>query len=127
MGVRQVGGGKMVGGGGLFSQFIGKPWTSYSSGSNYFALSPKGVGPGIIPKFDDRQPLGNARYPTQLGPQLAKLGQAGGRRSRKHIRGGGVLDGATYLVNNFNAKLEGTSRPLNPDPHSQPFLKTCSI
>jgi len=134
MGVRQVGGGgKMVGGGGLFSQFIGKPWTSYSSGSNYFALSPKGVGPGIIPKFDDRQPLGNARYPTQLGPQLAKLGQRGGsggsnRGSRKHIRGGGVLDGATYLVNNFNAKLGGTSRPLNPDPHSQPFLKnSCSV
>lgn len=123
MGVRQMGGSgnKMVGGG-FFSQFIGKPWTPDSLGSNYFAPSLKGVGSGIVPKFDDRQPLGNARYPTQLGPQLAKLGQAGGRRSRKHIRGGGVLDGATYLVNNFNAKLEGTSRPPNPDPHVQKFL-----
>jgi hypothetical protein len=122
--IRQGGGGQMVGGG-FVSQFIGKPWTPDSLGSNYFALSPKGV---VVPKFDDGRPLGNARYPTQLGPQLAKLGQAGGRRSRKHIRGGGVLDGATYLVNNFNAKLGGTSRPLNPDPRSQPFLKTsCSV
>lgn len=55
-----------------------------SIGRNYFALSPKGVGTGLVPKFDDGRPLGNARYPTQLGPQLAKLGQAGGRRSRKY-------------------------------------------
>lgn len=99
-----------------------------SIGRNYFALSPKGVGTGLVPKFDDGRPLGNARYPTQLGPQLAKLGQAGGRRSRKNIRGGGVLDGVTYLVNNLNAKLGGTSRPTNPDPHVQPISKTsCSV
>ena len=126
-GGQRGGSNNQTGGKSFVSQFIGKPWTPDSLGSNYFSLSPKGVGTGVVPKFDDGQPLGSARYPTQLGPQLAKLGQAGGRRSRKHIRGGGVLDGATYLVNNFNAKLEGTSRPLNPDPHSQPFLKTCSI
>lgn len=128
--VRQSGGGggQMIGGRGFMSQFIGKPWSPDSIGRNYFALSPKGVGTGVVPKFDDGRPLGNARYPTQLGPQLAKLGQAGGRRSRKNIRGGGVLDGATYLVNNLNAKLEGTSRPANPDPHVQPISKTsCSV
>ena len=121
---------QMVGGRGFISQFIGKPWSTDSIGRNYFALSHKGVGPGIIPTLDNRQALGNARYPTQLGPQLAKLGQAGGRRrSMKNIKGGGVLDGVTYLVNNLNAKLGGTSRPTNPDPHVQPISKTssCSV
>ena len=126
--VRQSGGGFMSMSQSM-SQFIGKPWTTDSIGRNYFALSPKGVGTGLVPKFDDGRPLGNARYPTQLGPQLAKLGQAGGRRrSMKNIRGGGVLDGATYLVNNLNAKLDGTSRPTNPDPQFQPISKTsCSV
>ena len=85
--VRQSGGGFMSQ---SMSQFIGKPWTPDSIGRNYFALSPKGVGTGLVPKFDDGRPLGNARYPTQLGPQLAKLGQAGGRRSRKNISHKGV-------------------------------------
>lgn len=121
--VRQSGGG-----GGFISQFIGKPWTPDSIGRNYFALSPKGVGTGLVPKFDDGRSLGNARYPTQLGPQLAKLGQAGGRRSRKNIKGGGVLDGATYLVNNLNAKLQGLPLPANPYPHVQPISKTsCNV
>ena len=126
--VRQSGGGFMSMSQSM-SQFIGKPWTTDSIGRNYFALSPKGVGTGLVPKFDDGRPLGNARYPTQLGPQLAKLGQAGGRRrSMKNIRGGGVLDGATYLVNNLNAKLDGTSRPTNPDPQFQPISKSsCSV
>lgn len=116
------------GGGGFVSQFIGKPWTPDSLGSNYFALSPKGVGTGVVPTFDDGRPLGSARYPTQLGPQLAKLGQAGGRRSRKNIRGGGIIDDITYSFNNLNAKLAGTPRPFDPNPHSQPFLKTsCSV
>ena len=84
--VRQGGGG-----GGFISQFIGKPWSTDSLGSNYFALSPKGVGTGHVPKFDDGRPLGSARFPTQLGPQLPKLGQLGGSRSRKNIRGGGLL------------------------------------
>ena len=126
--VRQSGGGFMSMSQSM-SQFIGKPWTTDSIGRNYFALSPKGVGTGLVPKFDDGRPLGNARYPTQLGPQLAKLGQAGGRRrSMKNIRGGGVLDSATYLVNNLNAKLDGTSRPTNPDPQFQPISKSsCSV
>ena len=130
--VHQGGGGSggQMAGGGFISQFIGKPWTPDSLRGNFFSLSPKGVGTGHVPTFDDGRPLYSARFPTQLGPQVPKLGQAGGsyRRSRKNIRGGGVLDGATYLVNNFNAKLAGTTRPLNPDPHVQPFLKTsCSI
>lgn len=128
MGRIRQGGGDQMNGGGFISQFIGKPWTPDSIGRNFFALSPKGVGTGVVPKFDDGRPLGSARYPTQLGPQLAKLGQAGGRRrSRKNIRGGGILDGATYLVNNFNAKLEGTSRPPNPDPRVQFLKRSCSI
>ena len=129
--IRQSGGGQMVGGRGFISQFIGKPWSTDSIGRNYFDLSPKGVGTGVVPRFDDGRPLYNARFATQLGAPVPKLGQAGGSsgsRSRKNIRGGGVLDGATYLLNNFNAKLGGTTRPLNPDPHSQPFLKnSCSV
>ena len=121
--VRQGGGG-----GGFISQFIGKPWSTDSLGSNYFALSPKGVGTGHVPKFDDGRPLGSARFPTQLGPQLPKLGQLGGSRSRKNIRGGGIIDDITYSVNNLNAKLAGTPRPFDPNPHSQPFLKnSCSV
>ena len=122
-------------GGGIISQFIGKPWNTDSIGRNYFALSPKGVGTGVVPKFDDGQPLGNARYPTQLGPQLAKLGQIGGRsrKNRKHSRGitgggvisdlGNMVDNAKYSWNNFTAKLEGSSRPLNPNPYVQPISK----
>ena len=121
--VRQGGGG-----GGFISQFIGKPWSTDSLGSNYFALSPKGVGTGHVPKFDDGRPLGSARFPTQLGPQLPKLGQLGGSRSRKNIRGGGIIDDITYSFNNLNAKLAGTPRPFDPNPHSQPFLKnSCSV
>ena len=118
------GSGQMTGGGEFFSQFIGKPWSTDSIGRNYFALSPKGVGTGVVPKFDDGRPLYNARFATQLGPQVPKLGQiGGGSRSRKNIRGGGVLDGATYLVNKFNAKLDGMPRPQNPDPSDQSRLK----
>ena len=134
MGRIRQGGGQMVGGGGssgFISQFIGKPWTTDSIGSNYFALSPKGVGTGVVPKFDDGQPLGNARYPTQLGPQLAKLGQLGGstiKKSRKNVRGGGVIsdlgnmvDNAKYSWNNLNAKLAGENPPLNPNSYNQPI------
>ena len=125
--IRQGGGGQMVGGG-FISQFIGKPWSTDSIGRNYFALSPKGVGTGHVPKFDDGRPLGNARFATQLGAQVPKLGQVGGRRSRKNIKGGGIIDDITYSFNNLNAKLAGTPRPFDPNPHSQPFLKTsCSV
>lgn len=119
-------------GGGIISQFIGKPWNTDSIGRNYFALSPKGVGTGLVPKFNDGQPLGNARFPTQLGPQLAKLGQVGGRsKSRKRSReitGGGIVsdlsnmvDNAKYSWNNFTAKLAGISGPPNPNPYVQPI------
>jgi hypothetical protein len=134
--VHQGGGGSgQMAGGGFMSQFIGKPWSPGSIG-NYFSLSPKGVGTGHVPKFDDGRPLYNARFATQLGAQVPKLGQrggssggfSGGSRSRKNIRGGGILDGATYLLNKVDATLSGTSRPLNPDPHSQPFLnKSCNM
>lgn len=120
-----------TGGGGFVSQFIGKPWTPDSLGSNYFSLSPKGVGTGVVPKFDDGQPLGNARYPTQLGPQVAKGGQqAGGKRSRKSVKGGGIIsdlgnmmDNVTYSWNNLNSKLAGENSPPNPNPYNQPISK----
>jgi len=118
-----------TGGGNFVSQFIGKPWTSDSLG-NYFALSPKGVGTGVVPKFDDGQPLGSARYPTQLGPQLAKqLGQAGGsrKRSRKNVRGGGVVgdfyDNAKYSLSKLTSRMEGINPPPNPNPYVQPISK----
>jgi hypothetical protein len=116
-------GGQMTGGG-FISQFIGKPWTPDSLGSNYFALSPKGVGTGVVPRFDDGRPLYNARFATQLGAQVPKLGQAGGRRSRKNIRGGGFFDDIRHSFDNFNAKLDGTPRPINPNPYVQPISKT---
>jgi hypothetical protein len=120
------------GGGGFISQFIGKPWTPDSIGRNYFALSPKGVGTGVVPTFDDGRPLSNARYPTQLGPQVAKLGQHGGRTSRKNVRGGGIIgdfgnmvDNVKYSWNNLNTKLAGENPPPNPNPYVQPISKTC--
>ena len=127
--IRQSGGSQMVGGRGFISQFIGKPWSTDSIGRNYFDLSPKGVGTGVVPRFDDGRPLYNARFATQLGAPVPKLGQAGGsnKRSKKNIKGGGIIDDITYSFNNLNAKLAGTPRPFDPDPHSQPFLKTCSI
>ena len=117
-----------TGGGNFVSQFIGKPWTPDSLG-NYFALSPKGVGTGVVPKFDDGRPLGSARYPTQLGPQLAKLGQAGGsrKRSRKNVRGGGFVgdfyDNAKYSLYKLTSRMEGINPPPNPNPYVQPISK----
>ena len=103
----------------------------------YFALSPKGVGTGIVPKFDDGRPLGNARFPTQLGPQLAKLGQVGGGGggSRKRskgikVKGGGIVsdfnnmvDSAKYSWNSFNDKMAGNNPPTNPAPFNQPISR----
>jgi len=128
--VHQGGGGSsQMTGGGFFSQFIGKPWSTDSIGRNYFALSPKGVGTGVVPRFGEGRPLGSARFATQLGPQVPKLGQiGGGRRSKKNIRGGGIFGDLTYSFNNISAKMAGTPRPLSPDPLNQPFLKkSCSI
>lgn len=124
---------QMVGGKGDFvSQFIGKPWTPDSSslGSNYFPLSPKGGGTGVVPHFDDGQSLSSARYPTQLGPQLPKLGQLGGKRkrSRKNVKGGGVfsdfMNNVTYSWNKMNTTLEGVNSPPNPNPYNQPISKS---
>ena len=141
--VSQTGGGGGGSGGGstsgFVSQFIGKPWTSDSLGSNYFALSPKGVGTGVVPTFDDGQPVTSARYPTQLGPQVAKLGQTGGgsrkksKKNRKHsrgVRGGGIVsdlgnmvDNVKYSWSNLNAKLAGENPPPSPNPYNQPISK----
>jgi hypothetical protein len=121
-------GGGQTGGGNFVSQFIGKPWTPDSLG-NYFALGPKGVGTGVVPKFDDGRPLGSARYPTQLGPQLSKLGQAGGsrKRSRKDVRGGGFVndfyDNAKYSLGKLTSRMEGINPPPNPNPYVQPISK----
>ena len=94
--VSQTGGGGGGSGGGstsgFVSQFIGKPWTSDSLGSNYFSLSPKGVGTGVVPTFDDGQPVTSARYPTQLGPQVAKLGQTGGGSRKKSKKIGNIVE-----------------------------------
>ena len=133
-------GGAQTGGGvfGSISQFLGKPWSSEPGNTGkYFALSPKGVGTGIVPKFDDGRPLGNARFPTQLGPQLAKLGQVGGGGggSRKRskgikVKGGGIVsdfnnmvDSAKYSWNSFNDKMAGNNPPTNPAPFNQPISR----
>ena len=69
------------------SPFIGSPWTVSNNPNtgNYFAPSPLGVGTGNVPRFEDGQSINHgARWPTQLGPQLAKLGEMkGGRRNKK--------------------------------------------
>ena len=79
-------------GGGYISQFIGSPWTVSNNlnTGNYFAPSPLGVGTGNVPKFEDGQPINHgARWPTQNGPQLAKLGEMkGGRKAREITKGG---------------------------------------
>lgn len=64
------------GGGGYISQFIGNPWTVSNNPNtgNYFRLSPLGDGTELVPKLDDGQPLFPAKFPTQLGPQIPKLG-----------------------------------------------------
>ena len=125
-------------GGGFVSQFIGKPWTPDSIGSNYYSLNSEGVGTGVVPKFDAGQPLGSARYPTQLGPQLAKLGQTGGgsrkkskkNNSGKNISGGGIIDDLGSMVDNvkysfgkLNNTLAGENPPPNPNPYNQPISK----
>lgn len=114
------------------SPFVGQPW-SPSGGANtgnYFAPSPNGVGTGLVPKFDGGQPLppGNARFPTQLGPQLMKGGAY--RSSSKKHRGGGILSDFNSLVANvgykmgsFNSNLDGLRPPPNPNPYDQPIQR----
>jgi len=119
------------------SQFIGSPWTVSNNPNtgNYFAPSPLGVGTGNVPKFEDGQPINHgARWPTQNGPQLAKLGEMkGGRRNKKKtikqlIHGGGIFDDITGAYNNivssatdFNLRLDGVKPPLSSSPWDQPI------
>ena len=60
----------------FISQFVGKPWTVSNNPNtgNYFRLSPLGDGTELVPKLDNGQPLFPAKFPTQLGPQVPKLG-----------------------------------------------------
>jgi hypothetical protein len=122
------------------SQFIGYPWTVSNSPNtgNYFAPSPLGVGTGNVPKFDDGQPINHgARWPTQLGTQLAKLGEMkGGSKSKKKtirslIRGGGVFDDIKGVYNNivssathFGSTLQGVKPPPSSYPWDQPISKS---
>ncbi len=139
---RIYGGQKAVGQSGGASPFVGQPW-SPSGGANtgnFFALSPNGVGGTgvVVPKLDDGQPLppGNARFPTQLGPQLMRGLLGGGNkayrgrsRSKKH-RGGGIVSdfnslvaNASYKMGSFNSNLDGLKPPPNPNPYDQPIQR----
>jgi len=138
----RIGGGGQTGGSNFISQFIGKPWNAFSEKSNYFAQSPNGVGTGVVPINLDGQPLGSARFPTQHGPQLAKLGHirgGGGGVSQKINRrrtyfnkrnkiGGGligdlnnVVSNVSYKMGEFYSKLDGQNPPPNPNPYDQPI------
>jgi hypothetical protein len=119
------------------SQFVGSPWTVSNNPNtgNYFAPSPLGVGTGNVPKFEDGQPINHgARWPTQLGPQLAKLGEMkGGRRNKKKtikqlIHGGGLFDDIKGAYSNiissatdFGLRLDGVKPPLSSSPWDQPI------
>lgn len=125
-GGQRCGGNIQTGGKSFFS-----PWTPDSLSGNFFSLSPKGVGTGLVPKFDDGQPLYSARFPTQLGPQVPKLGQGGGsggrsrKKFRRNLKGGGFLDdvynNATYSLGKLNARMAGTIPPPDPKPYNQPI------
>ena len=122
------------------SPFVGSPWTVSNNPNtgNYFAPSSLGIeGGGLLPKFEDGQPLsrGGERWPTQLGPQLAKLGEMkGGGRSRRNGRrtktshGGGVFDDAKGIYDNivssatnFNLRLQGNIPRPSSNPWDQPI------
>lgn len=117
------------------SQFVGPPWSPFGNPNtgNYFAPSPNGVGGTgvVVPKLDDGQPLPpvNARFPTQLGPQMRGGNKAYKSRSRKH-RGGGIISDFNSLVanvgykfNDFNSELDGVNPPPNPNPYDQPIQR----
>ena len=128
------------------SQFVGAPWTVSNNPNpgNYFAQSPLGVGTELVPKFDNGLPLYPAKFPTQLGPQVAKLGEMKGggygygygygkkRRNKKTIRrlisGGGFFDDVKGVYNNavssatdFNSKLQGVNPPPSSYAWDQPI------
>lgn len=115
------------------SQFVGPPWNPSGNPNtgNFFALSPNGVGTGLDPKLDHGQPLppGNARFPTQLGPQMRGGNKAYRSRSKKH-KGGGIISdfnslvaNAGYKMGSFNSKLDGVNPPPNPNPYDQPIQR----
>lgn len=128
----QIAAPRLVGGS---SPFVGAPWNPSGNPNtgNFFAPSPNGVG-GIgvvVPNLDDGQPLppGNARFPTQLGPQMRGGNKAYKSRSRKH-RGGGIVSDFNSLVanvgykfNDFNSELDGVNPPPNPNPYDQPIQR----
>ena len=128
------------------SQFVGAPWTVSNNPNpgNYFAQSPLGVGTELVPKFDNGLPLYPAKFPTQLGPQVAKLGEIKGggygkgdgkkRKNQKTIRslirGGGFFDDVKGVYNNavssatdFNSKLQGVNPPPSSYPWDQPITQ----
>ena len=132
------------------SQFVGSPWSVSNNPNtgNYFAQSPLGVGTGLVPKFDDGQPIYPAKFPTQLGPQVAKLGEikGGGRGSgggygyskkiknqktiRSLIKGGGIFDDVMGVYNdavssatNFSSKLQGVNPPPSSYAWDQPIAR----
>ena len=149
--MRKDGGYTCQQGGGFMSQFVGSPWTASSNPNtgNYFAPSPLGVGTGVVPKFDDGLPLYPAKFPTQLGPQVAKLGEikGGGRggggygygyskqiKNKKTIRnlikGGGIFDDIMGVYNNavssatdFSSKLQGVKPPPSSYAWDQPIAR----
>ena len=127
------------------SQFVGSPWSVSNNPNtgNYFALSPLGVGTGVVPKFDNGLPLYPAKFPTQLGPQVAKLGEIKGgggyghskkiknqKTIRSLIRGGGIFDDVMGVYNNavssatnFSSKLQGVNPPPSSYPWDQPIAR----
>jgi len=134
------------------SQFVGSPWTVSNNPNtgNYFAPSPLGVGTGVVPKFDNGLPIYQTKFPTQLGPQVAKLGEIKGgggggggygygkKRNQKTIRslirGGGVFDDIMGVYNNavssatdFSSKLQGVNPPPSSYPWDQPIAHNNSI
>ena len=98
-----------------------------------------------MPKFDNGLPIYPAKFPTQLGPQVAKLGEIKGggggggygygkKRNQKTIRslirGGGVFDdvmgvynNAVSSVTNFSSKLQGVNPPPSSYPWDQPIAR----
>jgi len=145
--IRKDGGGykSQKGGSGYISQFIGSPWTVSNNPNtgNYFAPSPLGVGTGLVPKFEDGQPINNgARWPTQLGTQLHKLGEMKGgsgsivernkkRTIRNLIHGGGVFDDIKGVYNNIvssatnlGSRLEGVKPPPSSYAWDQPISRS---
>lgn len=124
----------------FISQFVGPPWTVSNNPNtgNYFSLSPLGDGTELVPKLDDGQPLFPAKFPTELGPQVPKLGMKGGggyskkkinkKTIRSLIKGGGIFDDVKGVYDNavssatdFSSKLQGVNPPPSSYAWDQPI------